>query len=292
MYAVYNYAAGSTQANVLSDLIKLITGETNKANLSANCVQANTSITSTVAAGWTVWDAAAGTNQQVVRALCQDGTTYKYYRLNFSSTTAFAGSIAEAWNDTAHTGTNVYAAGGSTWNATAGGYFYLYVTPRNILIVSYSSSTWQNTPGNCHEVTRDTIPSSYPPFICPASSSAVLDVTAYFTRSKSATGTGDVLTTSTTSRLAWDGVVGTPGGYFDFTYRDASENVLAAVYPLAVSGYVAAMSGAKKGRLYDILGVGQQSGFGTNLDEFSYGGKTYVLFRLASTQYGMAVPKE
>lgn len=288
MYAVYNYAAGSTQANVLSDLIKLITGETNKANLSANCVQANTSITSTVAAGWTVHDAAAGTNQQVVRALCQDGTTYKYYRLNTSTTTSIISSIAEAWNETAHTGTNVVVNGAVTWSASGGGYFYVYATVKNIVLLSYSSSTW-SWPMDCHEFTRETVGSTYPCFAMTYSDPNPVQGAVVLPRVKRIDTTGDL--TSWSAMLVHDGGTGFSWNQAT-TYRDASENTLIAAYKVAVAGNGGNLGGRRLGQCYDILAVGKSSGLGTNLDEITYGGKTYVLFYGVNTTYGLLVPKE
>ena len=41
MFAKYEYAAGSSLANIMSDIVAILTGETVVANLSVACVDAN-----------------------------------------------------------------------------------------------------------------------------------------------------------------------------------------------------------------------------------------------------------
>lgn len=60
MYAKYNYLTTATLLNVANDVIAILTGETNKANLSAGCDQTNTSILNTYTnAGWALHDRTA-----------------------------------------------------------------------------------------------------------------------------------------------------------------------------------------------------------------------------------------
>lgn len=57
MFAVYAYSNSATLANIIKDIGDILTGTTNKANLSAGCAQADTSIaTDYTVAGWTMWD--------------------------------------------------------------------------------------------------------------------------------------------------------------------------------------------------------------------------------------------
>lgn len=56
MYTKYVYNAGATSDNIKNDIIAILTGETNKANLSASCNKSSTDIFSTIAAGWTSHD--------------------------------------------------------------------------------------------------------------------------------------------------------------------------------------------------------------------------------------------
>lgn len=290
MYAVYNYQAGSTQANVLADLVKLVTGETNKANLSANCVQANTTITSTTAAGWTVWDAAAGTNTQCVRALNQDGTTYKYQLFVFSSTTVCGGYTVETWNATTHTGTNAVTQYTTTWDAAGGGYFYVYATSKNIIILPWTTTGYKAISGmSVSEFSRDTTPATYPCHMSHGASflGSTGNTAAGICRIKNNNATGD--TTNASSYIAAINV-GAGGQYSSgaHTYRDASETLTAALYKIGVSHYT---GGVLMGRLYDVFAGG--STLGSPLDEISYSGTTYVLFAgsAVSGYLSLLVPK-
>ena len=94
-----------------SDIIAVLTGETDKNNLSAMNSPGGTSIASTYPAGWTVWDSDTGTlNEWVIRApTVDDGTQYKYVKLRFytSSSYLYIGSqLIEDWNHTTITATN------------------------------------------------------------------------------------------------------------------------------------------------------------------------------------------
>lgn len=51
MNAKYTYVAGATAANILADLVAILTGETNVNNLSASCNKPFTTIESITAAG-------------------------------------------------------------------------------------------------------------------------------------------------------------------------------------------------------------------------------------------------
>jgi hypothetical protein len=313
MYAVYNYKAGSTAANVSADIIKLLTGETNLANLSTDCVTANSSIISTVAAGWTVHDASAGTNIQVIKALCQDGTTYKYYRFGCTSTTVCEGTISEGWNAGTHTATNGLTTGiaavQSSWNATAGGFFYVYATQKNIILYSYHTSNYQAINGMMvFEHTRDTVPSGYPCF-CVAyginnntfTNSVTIGTAGWaHPRYKSALAAGDVLATfSSTQAGAGMGPLG--AFYYSSSslafYRDGSEAVQVVVYKMGFGTTPALntnLAARHLGEGYDIL-LGHSS-LGAPRDEITISSKTYVLHGNAAGQgnsaYYFLVPKE
>lgn len=142
MYANYTYAAGSTKANVQNDIGAILTGETSKTNLSAACVQENTEIVSTLLAGWTLWDAAAGTDAKVYRAqLADDPTKFKYLRLGFATTNAMLATGYETWDNVAHTGT--YMCNNSDVTTTnqrldlaAGGSMMIFATARFCVFAS------------------------------------------------------------------------------------------------------------------------------------------------------------
>lgn len=52
MFATYAYNGGAALKNIAADIIAILTGTTNKALLSGDCNQVGTSVTATVAAGW------------------------------------------------------------------------------------------------------------------------------------------------------------------------------------------------------------------------------------------------
>ena len=291
MYAVYNYAAGATTANILADVIKLLTGETNKANLSAACVQANTSITSTVSAGWTVHDAAAGTDYQVIKSLCADGTTYKYYGLKVDSATALRPLTYESWNATTHAATNSTAATSTytpiTIAPTGGGYLYIYCTNRNIMIRSYCSGAFQGVQGGFfHEYSREMVPTGYPCWLLSNGNGNGLYASP---RVKNVTTTGDYLTGGSQFNLshgistACNSYLGGSGGTYvnnNGYYRDGSENVSLVVFKMEVFG-IPIQNGTnlgtyRHGDVYDVVGMATVTG-GT-LDEIVINSKTYVLF--------------
>lgn len=56
MHAYYDYRAATTPAQILQDVVKLLTGTTDKTQLSPACILENTEIISVVPAGWVLYD--------------------------------------------------------------------------------------------------------------------------------------------------------------------------------------------------------------------------------------------
>lgn len=78
MYASYYYVAGAVLAEVLNDVLALLTGETDVNNLSPSCDKTQTVIDASIPAGWTLagWE---GTDRAVLTAPhSQDSTLTKY----------------------------------------------------------------------------------------------------------------------------------------------------------------------------------------------------------------------
>lgn len=137
MYATYTLAASFTQANVLSDLVKIFTGETNVSNLSSSCNQPSSSIlTSYSAAGWTVWDAAAGANFQVLRAPwdASNGSGYNYIGIGTNTAGVVTITSYEYWNNTTHVGTNAVTSNSPRYGASS--VLYLYANQGHSLCVN------------------------------------------------------------------------------------------------------------------------------------------------------------
>lgn len=181
MFAKYEYQAGSTLSNIMADIVALLTGETVVANLSADCVDANSYIFSTVAAGWTVYDASAGTNAQCLRALNLDGSTYKYLVVDLNTANKMYGKVYQSWDSGAHTGTNLsYNSDNTTQgcqkiDTTNGGVLYIGASARYAVFNSFAGGIWGvNTAGvyspiGIFERTRaaawDTVAAGYPPYV-------------------------------------------------------------------------------------------------------------------------------
>lgn len=180
MYASYYYSAGSTAANILADVVAILTGETNKANLSASCNQTNTNIDASAnVAGWSVYDASAGTNAQCLRAAVADNSSqYKHLVLDFSSAGYMKMKVYDTWNNSAHTGTSMASYSDNNnyvprINLSAGGVLYITASVRHCLVFSYQNSAWGSTTGanwaGILERTRrspwDTVSNALPPFI-------------------------------------------------------------------------------------------------------------------------------
>ena len=112
MHFKYAMVTSPSAANFGADVVAVLTGETNKANLSADCDQTETSIVDTVhPAGWTVWDSSTGTsNEWVLRAPCDgDAAQYKYVRMRFYITSGFMTidcRLMEGWDVGANTPVN------------------------------------------------------------------------------------------------------------------------------------------------------------------------------------------
>ncbi|MBF0340360.1 MAG: hypothetical protein HQL95_05280 [Magnetococcales bacterium] len=179
MNAKYTYLAGATAANILADLVAILTSETNVNNLSASCNKPFTTIESITAAGWTLHDAAAGTNAKCLRApLADDAATFKYVVIDTNTAGYVITKVYETWNASTHVGTNLafnsdvvgYQQRVST---TVAGSIYLFATARFMLLASLYSGQWgsitNSGPSGCFERTRqcawDTVAAGWPPFL-------------------------------------------------------------------------------------------------------------------------------
>jgi hypothetical protein len=165
MYAKYVYNASSDKDNILADILALLTGETNKANLSADCNQTGTEIVATVAAGWTLHDASAGTSKKAIKAaVYDDATTYKNVVLDASAAGYLKTVVYETWNEVSHSGTNkCYDSDSSTYSqridVSGGGTLYVFSSERFLVLASQTAAGWANSsysgPTGCLERSRD-----------------------------------------------------------------------------------------------------------------------------------------
>ncbi len=144
MYAKYAYTNSATMDQILDDVVLILTGTTNPASLSASCDTANTEILTTYSTSpWTVWDDVSAT-QQILRVEMDDDTgVYKYVGINHDAD-QLAFSIAEDWNNVAHTGTNEiavdYTYHGQGFQITSGGYLHIYGSQYAIVFMHESAA--------------------------------------------------------------------------------------------------------------------------------------------------------
>lgn len=106
-------------ARAASDIIAILTGETDKNNLSLMTSPGGTSISSTYPAGWEIWDDdISGTypNSWILRApTVDDPAQYKYVKLEFFTSSSYLYvqySVMEYWDPVTNTPTNIC----TTWN--------------------------------------------------------------------------------------------------------------------------------------------------------------------------------
>ncbi|MEO5350505.1 MAG: hypothetical protein H7836_12780 [Magnetococcus sp. YQC-3] len=154
MFFKYSYlpdTVANIKANVLADLVLIMTGTTNVNSLSGLCDKANSLIVSDVPAGWTLHDNAAGTNAKCLKApMVDDPTAFKHVVLD-TNTDAYCNLLLYAsWDATTHTGkfltnnSNSSATGQYVQNvaASAGGIMYGWVTARYMILFSRVNSLW------------------------------------------------------------------------------------------------------------------------------------------------------
>lgn len=110
MFAELAWLSSPSNASFIADIVAVITGETDKNNLSSDIVLGATSIVSVVPAGWEVWDDDTGVaDEYILRApTVDDPTQYKYCRLLItgSTTRTLSSDIMEDWNPGSNTATN------------------------------------------------------------------------------------------------------------------------------------------------------------------------------------------
>lgn len=113
MHAIIAWQNSLNPSQAGGDIIAVLTGETDKNNLSAQNLPGGTTIASTIPAGWEVWDdnTGAADPEWVLRApTIDDPTQYKYVKLSFLSSSNYlyiTHSIMEDWNPTTNTSTNI-----------------------------------------------------------------------------------------------------------------------------------------------------------------------------------------
>lgn len=185
MYLDYHYKAGSSYATVRQDLINVLLGETNIANLSSDCDKTKTTITSTVASGWSTHDAVADSYNYILKSTVSDDVNKEKYVGLYGASTVFNLKVYNDWN--AATNTTTYLLATSTastqpFSGTYSGRFLLASSANFILFLGeyYDPTTSTNQPKigtssndygptmaseRSREMPWDTVTNGYIPFL-------------------------------------------------------------------------------------------------------------------------------
>lgn len=135
MYASIRFNAGVTVDQIIDDIVKILTGETSLAALSASVDQVNSELYFNLSpAGWEIHDdLRPGTKSVILKAPMTDMPgQFKYIRLRhrtFSTSVAWTSNnavcvdVIESWDEIAHTGNlyNRFDSGGSSLNTQSDG---------------------------------------------------------------------------------------------------------------------------------------------------------------------------
>lgn len=320
MYAKYVSQSGASRANVVADIVAILSGTTDKTTLSADCVQASTEIIATgTAAGWTVHDATVGTNKQVIKApFADDATKHKYLLLDFNTNTSYLYINGfEDWDATAHTGTNQLDPTVTYYHhqyANVASYemtFHISASARHMIILTYQGTTRKGTyssagqgPSGIFERSRmlpwDTVANGYPPFVwCNIAGCLTYEsdtAACYTSRIKLADGT------EVARQLHRIGTIGIPHDKWDATtvanvprganyfIKDATGNNVIPLMPLFL--YDFAYTGPVTGEISSVcdIWVPPTSMF-SSLDEITYNANPYIYLGCDSGQ-GIFVRKD
>ena len=309
MYAKYVYNAGATAANILSDVIAIMTGTTDIATLSASCNKPSTTIIATIPAGWTMHDAAASDDSKVIKApLADDPTKFKYARLDTWSAGYLIAQIYETWNATDQTYTFSCYNSNTTnycqrWSATLPGEINIFASERYFIMASLYNGLWGSSsssgPSGCIERTRmnpwDTVIAGWPPFA----------FTNFGTMTSSGGGsyaprilrrTGAELSGNTAQLYCYAGSYGTVGSLFgafngvDQQVPDGEGGSLLPFYPLTMWAYQYMPTPyGEMTELCDIWIIPQ--GSAANKDIIQKGGLDYMCLQANGTTKMFALRK-
>ncbi len=318
MFAKYVYKPTSVtsrtqaqiQADILADVLAIATGETNTANLSASCDTVNSVITSTIAAGWVLHDASAGTNAKTIKApLADDASTYKYLVLNTNTNGSFYTYLYETWDATAHSGTNQASTSANypqQFSTTAGGTLYLNITARMFMMHSQYSSTWgaSSYAGGSAVLERsrdmpwDTVAAGIPPYVYATLGTVPYNDAGFSAPRKQVRTSG----TPVTGASAIFNCAVMPFGSISTAYANmnsadqkvqasggqGSAGTLLPAWPLLVIDYtVMPMQYGNISSICDVWALPQSSA--ANLDTVVIGGNNYIVYQEYNTTRLIAV---
>ncbi len=298
MYAKYITNTTSTQADILSDVVAILTGTTDVNTLSASCNKAVTEIHSTYdAAGWELHDAAAATNVKVLKAPVYDNPSkYKYLRIDTNTAGVITLATAETWNASTHVGTNpVYfmqavSSEAPVWNGlklslSQATTYFIYANVRCVTMHTNYGATWNNGQASgaplIAEYARwspwDTTAAAYPNWVVSgyACNGGYSNYSAY-TRFRAITGSDTV---QYNSGVMCSTLVGTSSP------SKISNNAGVTTIPLVPLTTYASGVGHFGGNITEVCGIyATSTGLGTNNvgDELTIGGTTYIYWLAGS----------
>ena len=110
MYAKLQISSTATAAQVVTDIVAVLTGTTDVNELSAQIVKANSQIISTDPAGWTLVGDYLTTGKVLSAPVADNASQYKYVAI-FTSGTSVAYQLGEEYNAGGKTLTTAYSNG-------------------------------------------------------------------------------------------------------------------------------------------------------------------------------------
>lgn len=306
MYAKYTYVAGSTLANILSDVGALLTGQTDKNLLSANCDKTNTEILTTYSvAGWTMHDAAASASSIYLKAPAYDSPSlFNYVGIDGSAANTLEVRCAESWNAVTHVGTNVCNQGASSVcsriSLAAGGVLYISASSNRVVMLSIVSGSFGSSTGNswqgalCRtrgDTPGDTIAAAYPNIglFTPLGGLSGSSDWGKTPRVKDM-ATGNDATQATCWLTTFNKGSGAAFGHNKKLLINGT--LTTVIFPLSFNAFgYNSHFGGNVSTVADVWLL--QANVGSNLDEITYNGKSYVIFLNASanTSGSLLVPK-
>lgn len=165
----YVYGNNTAASNLYNDIKAITLGETNPANLSTDCVQANTDLTTSNTSWWQDFDG------QFRSPYIDDSGHYKYFQVEFTTNGLIYIKAFEDRDAIGHTNINEVPISPITqsWNTgVGGGTIYVGVSERYFVLISEHGNIWGDGGYKgivgVFELSRDqpwnTVAASYPNF--------------------------------------------------------------------------------------------------------------------------------
>jgi hypothetical protein len=292
MYARYNYNTSATAAQILADIVLILTGTTSLASLSAGCDQVNSFIlTGYNLAGWTLHDQVSATKVILKAPSIDLPGVYIYQELNTATTAnQITTNLYEGWNAATHVGTNLTNGPATT---TMGARFTVGTAASIVIAASANYSMLQSntaagigggTGFTCiAQHTRlspwDTVANAYPNSVY--FKSVVSSGNVGVPRIKNPAG-GDLLTTAATPSIFQN----------NMTQGKILDGLGGAYAPLVEIGVLSNIDRYLGGSISAICDIWNGIIYPNNFDEMVANGKTYVFLQQNAAGAGnLCVPK-